>query len=88
MTTYRRAAAVERTLVGDRLLVLGLDQDTPTELAGSAPTVWSVLEHTHDLGDILSALESVYNDDPAVIAAGAKDALQYLVDADLVEEQQ
>jgi hypothetical protein len=88
MTTYRRAAAVERTLVGGRLLVLGLDQETPTELGGSAPTVWSVLEYTHDLSGILSAVESIYTDDPEVISAGVKEALQQMVDAELVVEQE
>jgi len=87
MTTYRRTAAVERTLVGGRLLVLGLDHDTPTELAGSAPTVWSVLEHTQDLAGILAALETIYDDDPEIISAGVQDALRNLVEADLVEEQ-
>ncbi|NNC79927.1 MAG: PqqD family protein [Acidimicrobiales bacterium] len=87
MTTYVRVPAVERALVGERVLVLRLDQDTPIELAGSAPTVWSVLEDASELPEIIQVVASIYTDTPEVIAAGVEEALRHLIDANLVVEQ-
>jgi hypothetical protein len=88
MTSFVRVPAVERSLTRGRLLVLPLGNDTPTELDGSAPDVWSALADATDFVELTRILQARYDDDEAVISNGLSEALDQLVNAGLVEAQE
>lgn len=87
MDSYRRRPAVERSLVGGRLLVQPIDAAAPTELGGSAPIIWELLEANEHLDDIRRLLADRFNDEPAVIEQGTALAVRQLLDAGLIERQ-
>lgn len=85
MTEYTRVPAVERTLTGGRLLVLPRGAQTPTELDGSAPDVWTALAEASRIPELVEILQNHYEDDEFVIVQGLTDALDQLTEAGLVE---
>jgi hypothetical protein len=87
MASYQRLPAVERTLLGGRLLVQPVGAPAPTELGGSAPIIWELLETHQHLDVVMELLADRFNDEPAVIEHGTRQAVEQLLSAGLIERQ-
>ena len=84
--TYRRIDHVERDLAQGRRFVQSLDATTPTQLSGSAPMIWDLLEEHDSIEALAAVLEERYSDSRDVLADGVTSAIASLLDAGLVEE--
>ena len=82
---YRRVPFVERSLYGGRRLVQAVGAETATQLSGSAPLIWDLLDENPEVGQLVAMLQQRYSDPPETIAAGVELALTSLIDAALVE---
>lgn len=82
---YRRRRFVERELAHGRRLVQALDAVEPTQLAGSAPLIWDLLDEHHSVDAVVAMLQQRFSDAPDVIAAGVRTALSSMQQNDLVE---
>jgi len=67
--------------------VQAVGTDRPTQLAGSAPLIWDLLEEHPEVGHVVAMLQQQFSDPPEVIAAGVQTGLQSLLDASLVVKQ-
>jgi len=85
MSSYRRVPAVERALAGGRRYVQPVGATTPTELGGSAPTIWDILARTGDATQLRAIVQRTFDDTPSVIAEGTRLAIEQLLDAGLIE---
>lgn len=82
---YRRVPFVERSLYGGRRLVQTIGTDTATQLSGSAPLIWDLLDDNPEVGQLVAMLQQRYSDPPETIASGVTLALESLIEAELVE---
>ena len=81
---YGRVRFVERRLGRGRRFVQALDAATPSQLAGSAPIIWDLLD-THPSVDALTPeLQKRFNDSPEIIASGVRSALAMLIESSLI----
>lgn len=72
-------------MANGRLLVQPLDAEAPSVLAGSAPMVFALLEHSCSRDELVSALAFRYpDDDAAVIEAGVESGLLAMHDAGII----
>ena len=85
MTRYRRVPALERSLSGGRRYVQPVGAPAPTELGGSAPVIWDLLAETTDSTQLRAIVQRTFDDEPAVIAAGTRLAIEQLLEAGLIE---
>lgn len=84
MARYRRVRALERSLAGGRRYVLPVGASAPIELGGSAPVIWDLLAETSDSTQLRAIVQRTFDDEPAVIAAGTRLAIEQLLEAGLV----
>lgn len=82
---YRRRRFVERELAHGRRLVRALDAAEPTQLAGSAPLIWDLLDDHESVDAVVAMLQQRFSDAPDVIAAGVRSALASMQQSGLVE---
>lgn len=81
---FERVRFVERRLAQGRRFVQPLEAATPSQLAGSAPIIWDLLD-THPSVDALTPeLQKRFNDSPELIVAGIRAAVQMLIDSALI----
>ncbi len=85
-THFRRVRFVERELAHGRRLVQPLTSDAPTQLSGSAPMIWDLLEEHSSVDAVVAMLQQRFSDSPAVIAAGVRSALESMIVSALVIE--
>lgn len=83
---YRRVRFVERELAHGRRLVQPLTSDSPTQLSGSAPMIWDLLEDHSSVDAVVAMLQQRFSDPPAVIATGVRSALESMIHSALVIE--
>lgn len=83
-TLYRRVPHVERKLSSGRRLVQAVGTDTPTQLAGSAPLIWDLLDENPQVDQLVAMLQQRFSDAPEVIASGVELGLRSLIEAELV----
>ncbi len=81
---FERVPAIERSLARGRRLVQPLDAETPTQLAGSAPLIWDLLDIAPSVDDLVPELQSRFTDSPEVIANGIRAALSMFINSSLV----
>ncbi len=81
---FERVPHVERSLARGRRLVQPLVADTPTQLAGSAPMIWDLLDAHPSVEAIVPELQSRFTDSPDVIAGGVRAAISMFIDSSLV----
>lgn len=81
---FERLAHVERDLARARRLVQPTAAETPTQLAGSAPMIWDLLDECPSVDALVPALQERFTDAPQVIAGGIRSALQMFIDTSLV----
>lgn len=86
MSSYVRRSTVERRLHGERRLVQPLDAATPTQLAGSAPLIWVLLEHHCTAEEITQVLLDRFDSDVEAIRGGVADAISMMLRERLIEE--
>ena len=86
-TNYLRVPHVERKLAGGRRLVQVVGAETPTQLAGSAPMIWDLLDEHPRVDQIVAILQQQFSDPPEAIASGVELGLNSLIEADLVVAQ-
>lgn len=84
-TRYRRVPHVERHLAQGRRFVQPLEADTPTQLSGSAPMIWDLLDDHGSVDAIVAMLQQQFSDAPDVIAGGVQVALNSFLDASIAE---
>jgi len=83
-TEFLRVAAVERSLLAGRRLVQPLNADAPTQLAGSAPIIWDLMDECPSVNALLPELQRMFSDSPEAIAGGIRNALEMFLDSRLV----
>jgi len=83
--SYRRVPSVERSLAGGRRLVQATGAASATQLSGSAPLIWDLLDEHSQVDQLVAMLQQQFSDPPEMIAAGVEQALASLIDAQLVE---
>ncbi len=81
---YQKVAVVERNLAGGRLLVQRLDFDRPTQLSGSAPLIWDLLDTHKTVDELVERLAERFSDSSVTIEAGVRSALDSLAAQGLV----
>lgn len=84
MARYRRVPALERSLAGGRRYVQPVGATVPIELGGSAPVIWDLLAEVSDSTQLRAVVQRTFDDEPAVIAAGTRLALEQLLEAGLI----
>lgn len=85
--TFLRVLSIERRLARGRLLVQPLTADTPTQLAGSAPMIWELLEEHPSVDALVPELQSRFTDSAETIAGGIRAAIAMFIDSSLVTTQ-
>lgn len=85
-THYRRVRFVERELAHGRRLVQPLTSVAPTQLSGSAPMIWDLLDEHSSVDAVVAMLQQRFSDSPEVIAVGVRSALQSMIQSALVVE--
>lgn len=83
---YHRTPFVERELAHGRRLVQPLSSKMPTQLSGSAPMIWDLLDEHPTVDAVVSMLQQRYSDAPDVIADGVRTALAAMMQSALVVE--
>lgn len=81
---FDRVPFVERSLARGRRLVQPLGAETPTQLAGSAPLIWDLLEQRSSVDELVPELQSRFTDSPDVIATGIRSAIAMFIESALV----
>jgi len=81
---FRRVPCVERRLAGHRRFVQPLESEAPTQLAGSAPMIWDLLDYHPSVNTLVPELQLRFTDAPELIANGIRAALQMFIDSSLV----
>jgi len=84
---YVRVPFVERTLSGGRRLVQAVGADAATQLSGSAPLIWDLLDEHPEVPQLVAMLQQQFSDPPETITQGVELALDSLLDAELVRRQ-
>lgn len=85
-TEYRRTPSVERELAYGRRLVQPLSADVPTQLSGSAPMIWDLLDEHRTVDAVVAMLQQRFSDAPDVIADGVRAAIAAMMQSSLVVE--
>jgi len=83
---FRRVSSVERELAHGRRLVQPVTADVPTQLSGSAPMIWDLLDEHASVDAVVAMLQQRFSDSPDVIAIGVRSALTSMIDSGLVVE--
>jgi hypothetical protein len=86
-TRYERVRFVERDLGRGRRFVQALDAQAPTQMAGSAPMIWDLLDAHVSVNEVAAMLQQRFSDSPEVIANGVRMAIESFLDASLIVEQ-
>ena len=73
--TYKKVAVIERNLSGGRLLVQHRGDGVPTQLSGSAPLIWDLLDAHHTVSGLVLRLSERFADPEGTIEAGVLSAL-------------
>jgi hypothetical protein len=84
---FVRVPFVERELAHGRRFVQAVNGEAPTQLSGSAPLIWDLLDEYPTIGAITAMLQQRYTDPPEIIGAGVQAALLSFLQAALVEER-
>ena len=66
-STYTKVPVVERNLAGGRLLVQRLGADRPTQLSGSAPLIWDLLDTSQTIPALVARLTERFADPDGTI---------------------
>lgn len=83
---FRRVPFVERELAYGRRLVQPLTSTAPTQLSGSAPMIWDLLDEHPSIDAVVAMLQQRFSDSPEVIAVGVLSALESMMQSALVVE--
>ena len=84
---FVRVPFVERELARGRRFVQAVNGEAPTQLSGSAPAIWDLLDEHPTIGAVTAVLQQKYTDAPEVIGAGVQAAIASFLRAGLVEER-
>ena len=84
--TYAKVPVVERNLAGGRLLVQRLGAGQPTQLSGSAPLIWDLLDTYFTVAELVARLTERFSDPEGTIEGGVRAALASLESQGLVTQ--
>ena len=86
--TIARPRSVLWRRAGDRVIVLPPGAGNPTVLAGTASTLWDLLEEPGSLEDTVLALAELYRVHPATVLADVRPALEELCRRGVLERRE
>ena len=82
--SYTKVPVIERNLAGGRLLVQRPGADQPTQLSGSAPLIWDLLDTHQTIPELVQRLTERFADPEGKIEGGVRSALASLESQGLV----
>lgn len=83
-TAFTRLPTVERALSGGRRLVQPVDVDSATQLGGSAPIIWDLVDEFPSVNAVLPEVQRMFSDSPDVIIGGIRTAFALFLEGELM----